>query len=298
MKTEKKKLSSKQKWGYFFITPWIVFFLVFMIYPIILAFKNSFLEINLLEPEKAKFVGFENWIKAAMDPLFWKSIFNIIYNQSIFIALTFIIALVFALILNEIKFAGSVFRTIYFIPVITSITVAMIIFNYLSGTSGPIQQLMLKWGWISEPVFWRMSKWLPMPILAVFNSWKWFGVQMIIFLGGLASIDKQVYEAAAIDGSTWTKTLFSITLPLLKPQIVFVLTMNIINGLQMFTEVYMNFDLLGGPYNSGLTPVMYLYGKGFDKMQMGQASAIGLLLAAIIFLLTKLQSRALNASEE
>lgn len=269
-----------------------------MIYPIILAFKNSFLEINLLEPEKAKFVGFENWIKAAMDPLFWKSIFNIIYNQSIFIALTFIIALVFALILNEIKFAGSVFRTIYFIPVITSITVAMIIFNYLSGTSGPIQQLMLKWGWISEPVFWRMSKWLPMPILAVFNSWKWFGVQMIIFLGGLASIDKQVYEAAAIDGSTWTKTLFSITLPLLKPQIVFVLTMNIINGLQMFTEVYMNFDLLGGPYNSGLTPVMYLYGKGFDKMQMGQASAIGLLLAAIIFLLTKLQSRALNASEE
>lgn len=294
----KRRLSTKQRWACFFIAPWVIYFIMFLFYPILLAFKNSFLYINLLQPEKARFVGFQNWINAAIDPLFWKSIFNIIYNQSIFIFLTLVISLALALILNEITRFGSIFRTIYFIPVITSITVAMIIFNYLSGTSGPIQQLLMKQGTISEPVFWRMDKWLPMPILAIFNSWKWFGVQMIIFIGGLASIDKQVYEAASIDGSSFWKTLFSITLPLLKPQIVFVLTMNIINGLQMFTEVFMNFDLLGGPYNSGLTPVMYLYGKGFDKMQMGEASAIGLLLALVIFILTKIQNRILNVAEE
>lgn len=294
----KRRLSTKQRWACFFIAPWVIYFIMFLFYPILLAFKNSFLYINLLQPEKARFVGFQNWINAAIDPLFWKSIFNIIYNQSIFIFLTLVISLALALILNEITRFGSIFRTIYFIPVITSITVAMIIFNYLSGTSGPIQQLLMKQGTISEPVFWRMDKWLPMPILAIFNSWKWFGVQMIIFIGGLASIDKQVYEAASIDGSSFWKTLFSITLPLLKPQIVFVLTMNIINGLQMFTEVFMNFDLLGGPYNSGLTPVMYLYGRGFDKMQMGEASAIGLLLALVIFILTKIQNRILNVAEE
>lgn len=293
-----KKLNSKQKWAYVFILPWVIYFFIFLIYPIMLAFKNSFLDINLLQPEKAQFVGFQNWINAAADPLFWKSVFNILFNQAIFIVLTFIISLALALMLNEVTKFGSVYRTIYFIPVITSITVAMIIFNYISGTSGPIQQLMMKLGIISHPIFWRMDKWLPMPVLAVFNSWKWFGVQMIIFIGGLASIDRQVYEAAAIDGATWTKSLFSITLPLLKPQIIFVLTMNIINGLQMFTEVFMNFDLLGGPYNSALTPVMYLYEKGFNKMQMGQASAMGLLLALIIFVLTKLQNKIIKVAEE
>lgn len=294
----KKKLSSKRKWSFIFVSPWIIYFLIFLVYPMMLAFKNSFLDINLLQPEKAQFVGFENWITVAIDPLFWKSILNIIYNQAIFIVLTFVIALALALILTSITKFGSVFRTIYFMPVITSITVAMIIFSYISSTNGPIQQLMMKLGVISQPVFWRMDKWLPMPVLAIFNSWKWFGVQMIIFIGGLASIDKQVYEAAAIDGSTWTRTLFSITLPLLKPQIVFVMTMNIINGLQMFTEVYMNFDLLGGQYNSALTPVMYLYEKGFDKMMMGQACAMGLLLALVIFVLTRIQNKIMKVTGE
>lgn len=295
---EKKKLGVRQKWACVFISPWVIYFMVFSIYPILLAFKNSFLNINLLQPEKAQFVGFQNWIDSVKDPLFWKSIFNILYNQVIFITLSLVIALALAMVLNEITKFGSLFRTIYFIPVITSITVAMIIFNYLSGTGGPIQQFLLKSGVISSPVFWKMSKWLPMPVLAIFNSWKWFGIQMIIFIGGLASIDKQVYEAAAIDGASWKATFFSITLPLLKPQIVFVLTMNIINGLQMFTEVYMNFDLSGGTYNSALTPVMYLYGTGFRDMQMGHAAAMGLLLAAVIFLLTKIQNRILKVAED
>ncbi|EOD01200.1 carbohydrate ABC transporter permease [Caldisalinibacter kiritimatiensis] len=294
----KKKLSSKHIWGYIFISPWIMYFCVFLVYPFILAFKNSFLDLNVLEPEKAHFVGFGNWIDAVSDKLFWKSIFNIIYNQSIFIALTFLLGLAFAILLKEITFGGALFRTIYFLPVITSITVAMIIFNFISSPEGPIQALLMKWNIISEPIFWRFDKWLPMPILAVFNSWKWFGVQMIIFLGGLMSIDQRIYEAADIDGAGWFRKLFSITIPLLKPQIVFVLTMNIINGLQMFTEVFMNFDLYGGPYNSGLTPVMYLYAKGFDKMQMGDASATGLLLASIIYLLTMIQLRILNKGEE
>lgn len=293
----KKKLSSKQKWSYIFIAPWIIYFLIFLIYPMYMALKNSFLDINLLQPEKAQFVGFQNWINAILDPLFWQSIFNILFNQVIFIALTFIIALALALILNEVKAFSSLFRTIYFIPVITSITVAMLIFNYLSGVNGPIQQFMLKANLMKNPIFWKMDKWLPMPILAVFNSWKWFGTSMIIFIGGLASIDRQVYEAASIDGASWHDTLFKITLPLLKPQIVFVLTMNIINGLQMFTEVFMNFDLTGGTYHSALTPVLYLYDKGFSKMQMGQACSMGLLLAVIIFVLTKLQNKILKVEE-
>jgi multiple sugar transport system permease protein len=288
------KLNSSQKWGIFFISPWILFFLIFSVYPIMLAFKNSFLDINLVQPEKARFVGFENWVNAIMDPLFWQSIFNIIYNQSIFIILTLVIGLLLAHLLTEIKFAASFFRTVYFLPVIVSLPVAMIIFSYIASPAGPLQTALMKWGFLSDPVIWKFSKWLPMPFLALFNSWKWFGIQMIIFMAGMAGIDRSIYEAADIDGASWFAKFTKITIPSLKPQIIFVLTMNIINGLQMFTEVFMNFDISGGPYHSALIPVLYLFKAGFYDMKMGMASAIGLLLAAIIFILTKIQIKILG----
>jgi len=267
-------------------------------YPIFLSIQNSFLSINLLEPEKAKFVGFENWLNALTDQLFWKSIFNIFYNQLIFIVVSFIVALFLALLLNEIEKGGSFFRTIYFMPVITSITVSMVIFQFLMSPTGPLQAMLLNSQMITEPIYWTFTKWLPMPVIAFFSVWKWFGVSMIIYLGGLASIDKRLYEAAQLDGANWFQRVFKISIPLLKPQIMFVTTMNIINGLQMFTESYMNFDLLGGRYNSALTPVLYLYGKGFDQMKMGEASSIGLLLAGLIFAMTMGQMKLFNKGEE
>ncbi|WP_193017396.1 carbohydrate ABC transporter permease [Proteus sp. FME41] len=275
--------------GYLFLFPWIIYFVVFILYPFFLSFQNSFLDINVLTPENTQFVGIKNWVEVSTDGLFWKSIFNVIFNQVIFVFLTFIVAMGMALLLHEVTHFGGVFRTIMFIPVITSITVAMIIFNFISSPTGPIQSLMLDWNMINAPVFWKFDEWLPMPMIAVFSTWKWFGIQMIIFLGGIASINRSLYEAADIDGASWLRKMWSITLPLLKPQIIFVMTINIINGMQMFVEVLMNFDLSGGPYNSALTPVLYLYKTGFSDVKMGMASTIGLLLATIIYIFTMLQ---------
>ncbi|MFZ1873891.1 MAG: sugar ABC transporter permease [Chania sp.] len=275
--------------GYLFLAPWIIYFLVFILYPFALSFQNSFLDINILSLESTKFVGMNNWVAVATDALFWRSLFNVIFNQVIFISLSFVLAIGLALLLHEITHFGGLFRTIMFIPVITSITVAMVIFNFLSSPTGPIQGLLLEWGWINGPVFWKFDQWLPMPLIALFSTWKWFGIQMIIFLGGIAGINQSLYEAASIDGASWWRKTWSITLPLLKPQIIFVMTMNIINGMQMFVEVLMNFDLYGGPYNSALTPVLYLYKTGFSDMKMGAASTIGLLLAAVIYLFTIVQ---------
>ncbi|WP_273992215.1 carbohydrate ABC transporter permease [Vibrio parahaemolyticus] len=275
--------------GYLFLAPWIVYFAVFLIYPFFLSFESSFLSVNILMPENTKFIGLTNWITVVTDFLFWKSLFNVVFNQVIFVSLSFVIGLGLALLLNEIKFLSSLFRTIMFIPVVTSITVAMIIFDFVSGPSGPIQNIMVSSSLLSEPVFWKFEEWLPMPIIAVFSAWKWFGVQMIIFLGGIASIDKSLFEAADIDGASWWRKTKKITLPMIMPQIIFVMTMNIINGLQMFIEVFMNFDLNGGPYQSALTPVLYLYQTGFEQMKMGEASTIGLMLACVIYLLTMMQ---------
>ncbi|HAS6025735.1 TPA: ABC transporter permease subunit [Vibrio vulnificus] len=275
--------------GYVFLAPWIIYFTVFLMYPFFLSFESSFLNVNILLPENTRFVGLANWISVVTDTLFWKSLFNVLFNQIIFVLLSFIIGLGLALLLNEIKFMASFFRTIMFIPVITSITVAMVIFDFVSGPSGPVQSAMVESSILSEPVFWKFEQWLPMPVIAVFSAWKWFGVQMIIFLGGIASIDRSLFEAADIDGASWWRKTSKITLPMIMPQIIFVMTMNIINGLQMFIEVFMNFDLSGGPYQSALTPVLYLYQTGFEQMKMGEASTIGLMLAAVIYLLTMMQ---------
>tara|TARA_Y100001960_G_scaffold84186_1_gene89962 strand:- start:3827 stop:4702 length:876 start_codon:yes stop_codon:yes gene_type:complete len=275
--------------GYVFLAPWIIYFTVFLMYPFFLSFESSFLNVNILLPENTQFVGLANWISVVTDTLFWKSLFNVLFNQIIFVFLSFIIGLGLALLLNEIKFMASFFRTIMFIPVITSITVAMVIFDFVSGPSGPVQSAMVESSLLNEPVFWKFEQWLPMPVIAVFSAWKWFGVQMIIFLGGIASIDRSLFEAADIDGASWWRKTRKITLPMIMPQIIFVMTMNIINGLQMFIEVFMNFDLSGGPYQSALTPVLYLYQTGFEQMKMGEASTIGLMLAAVIYLLTMMQ---------
>ena len=209
-----------------------------------------------------------------------------------------IIAFFLAVMLFEIKKGGSFFRTMYFMPIITSATVAILIFNTIAGESGPVQTLLLHMGLIHDTVNWKFTHWLPMPILALFNSWKWFGIQMVILLGGLAGINESVVEAAYVDGAGWWRRLFSILIPQLKPQFVFLMTMNLINGLQMFTEVFMVFDLSGGPYHAGLTPVLYLYKTAFKDMSMGYASAIGVVLAMIIFTLTNIQLKILNRNDD
>jgi len=262
-----------------------------------LSIKLTFLDYNLLEPESMRFVGFENWINGFKDPMFWKSMVNIIYNQSIFIALTFFISLLVALWLFRIIKGGTFFRTVYFMPVITSVVVVMIILGYISGPEGPLQSWLVKIGILKNPVFWKLVSPLVMPVLAVINSWKWFGIQAVIFLGGLSAIPQTYYEAAEIDGAS-SKTMFwKITMPLLRPQIIFILVMNAINGLQMFTEVYVNFDLYGGINNAGLTPVLYIYAVGLDRYQMGYSATLGMILGMIIVFITIIQFKVLSERE-
>ena len=281
----------RSKWGYIFILPWVAITSVFIVYPFILAFRLSFEKINLLQPQDMQFVGLGNWIRAVADPNFWQAMFNVVYNQAIFIILTFTIAMVSALLLKAAIRGGGFFRTVYFLPVVTSVPAAMIVFSFVVAPDGILQTELIKWGVLHQAIYWTSTKWLPMPVLAVFSSWKWFGVQTIIFLGGLFAIDQSLYEAADMDGATSWAKFWNITLPQLNGQIVFVLTIDVINGLQMFTEAYMNFNLQGGPYHAGLTPVLYLYAKGFQDMSTGYASTLGLLLAVIIYILTMIQMK-------
>jgi ABC-type sugar transport system permease subunit len=167
----------------------------------------------------------------------------------------------------------------------------MVIGGYLASPTGPVQTMLVNIGVLSEPVFWTFSRWLPMPIIALINTWKWFGISFVILLAGLYSIDPQLYEAAAIDGASLRRQFLHITLPLLAPQMFFLFVVDVINGLQMFTEVFTLFNLQGGSGHQALTPVLYLYGQAFDQANIGYASALGLLLAALIAIITFFQFR-------
>jgi multiple sugar transport system permease protein len=286
-------------WGYVFVSPWVLIYTVFGLYPLLLSFYLTFFTYSFVRPEDYVFVGIGNWIQGILDPLFWKSVVNILYNQVIFIALTNIIGLGIALLLYKVVHGGRIFRTIYFMPVITSVVVLMAIGNYLASPEGPVQANLVHLGLLNSPVFWKFDLFLPMPIIAVINSWKWFGISTVVYLAGLFAIDTQYYEAAAIDGASGWQQFWSITVPALRPQIFFLLVVNVINGLQMFTEVFtLGYDVYGGPQHQALTPVLYLYAQAFDRSNIGYASALGLLLAALIAILTIFQFRFLSNEAE
>ncbi|MBX0328338.1 sugar ABC transporter permease [Oscillochloris sp. ZM17-4] len=281
----------RYRWGYIFIAPWILVYALFGIYPLVLSFYLTFFNYSFVRPDDLTFVGVGNWVRGIQDVLFWQSTFNILYNQAIFISLTLGLGLMTALLLKQITRGGRIFRTIYFLPVVTSVIVLMVIGGYLTSATGPIQSQLLRAGIISQPVFWQSTFWLPMPVIAVINSWKWFGVGTVILLAGLYSIDPQLYESASLDGANGWQLFWSITIPQLMPQIFFLLVVDFINGLQMFGEVYAMFDIYGGNQHQALTPVLYLYAQAFDQSNMGYASTLGLMLAALIALVTILQFR-------
>lgn len=283
------KAIKEHKWGYLFVAPWVLLYGTFGLYPLLLSFYLTFFDYNFIKPQSRRFVGLGNWAMGSLDPLFWKSLRNVCYNQLWFIGLTFCISLGVALLLKQVGAGSRLFRTIYFTPTVCSVVVVMTVGVYLTGPTGPLQAYLLNLGLVEEPFYWLFNERLTMPVLAIINSWKWFGIQTVIFLAGLLTIEPAFYEAAALDGASAWQRFRNVTIPQLNSQIVFVLVTNVINGMQMFTEVYMNFDLYGGLYNQALTPVLYLYAKAFDRFNMGYASTLGLLLAGLIFVFTLLQ---------
>lgn len=279
-------------WGYVFVSPWVILYLVFGIYPLLLSFFLTYFNYSFVNPENAAFVGLGNWVRGVTDPYFWRSIGNIVLNQAIFIVLKNGLGLLIATLLFQVKFGGRFFRTVYFLPVITSTVVLMTIGDNLFSVSGPLQRTLIDLGLMKTPLFWKDKDVWPMVIIALINTWKWFGISVVILLAGMYGIDKRMYEAAAIDGANGWQLFSRITLPSLRPQLFFLLVVDVINGLQMFGEVYsIGFSVYGGSSNQALTPVLYLYANAFTRSNMGYASTLGLLLALIIAGLTVLQFR-------
>ena len=270
---------NKKAAPYVFILPFILVFLLFFLSPMINTIIMSFQ--NIL-PGSRKFVGLDNYTKLLGDKVFLVALWNSVKYMVWTLILLIPIPMVLACIINSKLMVGrEFFKASLYLPALTSIAVAGIIFRFSFGEQATslMNQFVALFG--MDPYKWLKNGTTGFIVLLVLACWRWTGVNMLYFLSGLKNIPVELYESANIDGaSTWQKFRY-VTIPQLKPTTVYVLTISIYAGLAMFIESYMVFNGNNSPNNIGLTIVGYLYRQGIEKNAMGYASAVGLVLFII-----------------
>lgn len=284
----KKKMSKAQlkeeRWGLGFVAPPFIGFCIFMAFPIGFAIFASLTSWNGMNNMMDHFVGLQNYIKLLTDARFWKVLLNtIIYMLGIPIGM--ILALIIATGMNR-KIKGIKFlRTLYYIPVISSLVAVSIlwmwVFNYDYGLLNSLIKLITGGhgpNWLGDE-FWVKAA------MIIFMVWKGLGTSIILYLSGLQSVPRDYYEAAKIDGANGWNLFRHITIPLVSPVTFYLLIMGLIGGFQVFVEVLVMVPT-GGLNYSAATVVFYMYDKAFNNRQMGYGSAMAFLLAIIIFIVT------------
>ncbi|RKY81432.1 sugar ABC transporter permease [candidate division KSB1 bacterium] len=289
-----RKIKDSLKIAGFLLPSYSIFF-VFIFFPLIYSFYLSFFHYSLLSYNAPRFTGLQNYITLLKDPIFWVSLKNTMTYTIGTVIPTMGIGLFMAIILNSKLKLKNFFRTAYFIPVVTSLVAASIIWSLIldSTDAGLVNSFLVQLG-IPPQAWLSSSRWALFSVIIV-NIWKNIGYVMIIYIAGLQSIPEQLYEAITIDGAGEWEKFYYITLPLLKPTTSFVFTTSLIGSFQVFTPVYIMTG--GGPGYSSNTIVNYLYQQGFQNFRMGYASTIAYALFTILFVMTILQKKYLKAEE-
>jgi ABC-type sugar transport system permease subunit len=282
--------------GWAFAAPFVILFLVFLAFPIVASFALSFTGFGLRDlqnPVGATFVGIQNYADLLGDPTFWKSLGNTVYFVLIGVPVTLILGLLIANALNSgINRFRTVFRVGYYMPVITSIVAIAVVWRFvLNPDVGLINMLLGSIGiqgpaWLADPA-------LAMPSIIAMAVWRNLGFAMIVFLAGLQAIPRVLYEAAAIDGAGSRQKLRYVTLPMLRPTILFMTVITTIGYLQLFEEPFVMTG--GGPLDATLSVTMYMYQQGFTFFHQGYASAIAYVLFVIVAFVAFLQFKFLRS---
>lgn len=291
-------MKTNQSAAYFFLAPAISAILLFFFVPVIAALLMSFTDFDIYslgDYSFLKFVGFKNYISLFHDPLFWTALKNTFYFVSVAGPLSILVSLVSAMLLNSklVKFRG-IFRLSYFIPVVTTLVAVAVVWRFVYHPRFGILNYFLSFFSI-DPIDWLGDPIWAMPSIILMSVWKNFGYNMIIFIAGLQNIPEYLYEAAEIEGANRWQQFKSITLPMLAPTTLFVSIITMIGFFQIFAEPYIMTQ--GGPLNSTLSIVQYMYQEGFRWWNMGYSAAIAFTLFFIIFVGTIIQFKIQKSSE-
>jgi multiple sugar transport system permease protein len=273
--------------GWVFLSPWLISFLVFGLYPIVASFVLSFREYSPLAPAASHFIGLANYAEALHDGTFWHALGNTLFFTFGTLPFTTAIALGLAVCLDRAFPGRTVFRAGFFLPTVVSVVVLSIVFKAFYSVDGPLDGVWHLFG--ATPPRWLLDTRTALPSIMAMDVWAASGYYMVIFLAGLKAIPAELYESASLDGASAWRRFTGITLPMLRPTFLFVLVVNTIRSLQIFTEVFVM--TRGGPLDSTLTVVYYLYDQAFYRFRLGYASAVAYLLFAVTLAISLLQVR-------
>lgn len=281
---------------YIFISPFYLLFAVFGFFPIVFSLYLSFHSWDAIGP--MQWVGLENFRFLLTDEWFWQGLYNTIGIGLMSGIPQHVLALLLAFIINsKLIRLTKFFRGAYFLPYITSTVALALIFSMMLGRRyGILNYILLSLETVPPigalfsslnfelPVNWLGNASFIWPSVAMVMTWRWFGWNMVLYLAGLQAIPKELYESAKVDGANNRHIFLGITLPLLRPMMLFAFTMTIIGQMQAFDEPLILLGTSGGPGQTGMTSVMYLYRTGFDWLQLGQGAAMSYLLFVVIMI--------------
>ncbi|MGC6176295.1 carbohydrate ABC transporter permease [Lacrimispora sp. 38-1] len=283
----KRIFYSQKAAPFIFVLPFILSFTVFWIYPLFSTVKMSFQ--NIL-PGQIEWIGFANYEKLLRDTTFHTAVKNSLTYMFFSIVLLIPFPMMFAVLMDSnLVRAKGFWKGALYLPALTSVVISGTLFR-LMFSELPTGQMNVFLSFLGKaPIPWLKEKSSAMLALLILCCWRWTGVNMLYFLSGLKSIDTTLYESASIDGaSAWNKFRY-ITIPLLRPTTIYVLTISVYAGLSMFLESFMLWAGNASPKNIGLTIVGYLYKRGIEKNQMGYASAVGLTLLGMALIINVVQ---------
>lgn len=277
--------------GYAFLSPALLLLTFFLLIPVVMVFYYAFTDYYMLTPDARQWVGLANFMKLVQDPTFIKSIFNTAKFVIWIIPVQLGLALGMALIVNKPRKGNMFYKVAFFAPVVMSLAVISILWLYLlNPNNGLLNAMLNKIGLASQP-FLTSPKQAMYAIIMV-SAWQGAGYQMLLFLGGLQNIPRDVYEAAELDGFTKFQQFRYITMPLLKPTALFILLTTLISAFKLIVQPMVMTQ--GGPMNSTMTMVYYIYQKGFTDRMVGYSSSIALVFTTFIGLITLIQRRVLK----
>jgi multiple sugar transport system permease protein len=286
----------KQWSAYLFLAPTMILFAIFTVAAVIYAFYLSFHEWNILEPAKP-FVGLDNYQRLLGDERFGGAIVNTLYYTAASVPLTMGIGLLIALLLNNQIRARGFFRTLFYLPVVTPLVIAAIIWKWVyNGDFGLLNYYLIQLGIIDEPLLWLADPNLAMPAVIITSVWKSVGFSMVVYLAGLQSIPEDFYDAAKVDGAVGWQRLKDITIPLLSSTTLFLAVVSVLGAFQVFTEIFIMTN--GGPLGRTTTIVYHIYQTAFKFFDMGYASAMAFGMFAMMFAFTLVQLRVMRGEVE
>lgn len=289
----------RARMAYLFLLPGLMLFAAFVIYPMLYSLRISFYDWNVIKPAKSEFVGWDNYQVLLTAPIFRRAVLNTLAYTAITVPGQMTLALIVAVLLDQKIRGKTFFRVAYYLPVITSWVIVTLIFEYLFNSQAGMINYLLRdvLHLVNKPIRWLADPILAMVPINLLGIWKGVGWSAIIMLAALQEIPSELLEAAAVDGAGPWSRLRGITLPLLRPTLVFLLVVLVIGGLNVYISVLLMTDG-GQPLDLTHSVLTLMYKETFDRLNFGGGAAISYLLTTFVFFISVLQIRLLRRRVE